>query len=534
MRSALLAIITLISLYGTASAVEMSGNKRLGLLLGESIQDINFQDFDKAETKLKTVLEAEPNNRYAKFYMGSLLYQTSRPAKAIPYLEDVLSSDLRFEGDSALLAACYLAADMPEKALPIYEALLAEDPSNEANAFQYATALEKTGESERAKAYYQSIIEAQGQYADAARFQLGIIKMQLGAYRSASDQFRQIDPKSAYGPTAKSYLDALAPTLKPVSLFVSYEYFYNTNPGSATSTFAKGAVIQTPPKASRGQTVSASLFTGAWEISDRIQSRFSYTYYGTFHTDSSAKSNDFVGHFVTPSASLAITPEWKLEGKIEYQLFDLGKHRLSMNYGGTLSLNYARTDGRRSAYASLNYMRKRYTNNFGDPGIQVDMTYLDANSPTLGLGGSITYSSLNAVLGADYKLLFERTLENTNPLLNEKSRDSAYREHSITLNHHLPFGGFVSMLDKLSMDISLGYSYRGYRYQQSGTSLPSIKPGNFLTAVTRKASGKFQYLLWPKYSLNLAAGADWARAKSSSTELSYQQARYFGQLSASF
>ncbi len=503
----------------------------IGALLGEAIEDINFQDFDIAERKLTQVLQVEPENPYAKYYMASLLTQTKRAKEAVPYLESIKDSANLFPDYQRLLASTYMAAGTPEKAIPIYKAMLEENPLDEENMFQYANALEQNGEYNRAMAYYHQLIKTDSAYADAAHFQLANIMMIFGANRHANEQFGRIADTSAYAATVKAYQTSLAPALKPFGLYLSAEYFVNDNPGSASSTYAKGAVPQAAPQSSAGQTWVASLSSAAWEINYKLQTKFAYTYYTTLYRESFAKSNDFTGHFFAPTLTYAFSPQLKLEGKIDYQILNLGEYNLSHNYGGALNLRYTAKDSLSSWYASISYIRKRYNQAFGDVGAKVNMQYLDANSPTLGAGGYIIYSDAGAMFSMDYSLLFERTLTNTNAVLNEKAQDSVFREHSLSLNHHLPLD---TISQGLSFDVSAGYTFRNYLNPQSGTSLPSIKPGNYFTAQTTTASAKIQYGMGTAYNLNVVLGYDWTKATSQATELSYDQTRYYTQLSGSF
>ncbi len=503
----------------------------IGALLGEAIEDINFQDFDIAEKKLTQVLESEPENPYAKYYMASLLAQTKRAKTAIPYLESIKDYSNLFPDYQHLLTSTYMAANMPEKAIPIYKSMLEQNPFDFENIFQYAIALEQGGQYDYAMVYYHQLTQSNSPYADAAHFQLGNMMMAFGANRHANAQFNQIETTSVYATTAKEYQASLVSTLKPFSLYLSAEYFINDNPGSASSTYAKGAVPQAAPQSSAGQTWVAALSSTAWEVNYKLQTKFAYTYYATTYNENFAKSNNFTGHFFAPTLTYTFSPQLKLEGKLDYQIFNLGEDNLSNNYGGSLKLNYNAKDNLSSLYASLSYMRKRYNHAFGAVGFEVDMQYLDANSPTLGTGGYIIYSDTGAMLSIDYSLLFERTLTNTNAVLNEKAQDSVFREHSLSLNHHLPLS---TIYQGISFDVSAGYTYRNYLNPQSGTSLPSIKPGNYFTAQTTTASTKIQYNISTTYNLNVVLGYDWAKATSQATELSYTQTRYYTQLSGSY
>jgi hypothetical protein len=463
--------------------------------------------------------------------MGSLLSQTKRAIAAIPYLESVKDFSDLFPDYQHLLTSTYMSAGMPKKAIPIYKAMLEKNPFDSENIFQYANALEQSGEYDYAIVYYHQLTKENSSYADAANFQLGNIMMLFGANRHANALFSHIADTSAYASTAKKYQVSLAPALKPFNLYLSTEYFINDNPGAASSTYAKGAVPQAVAKSSAGQTWVASLSSASWEINYRLQTKLAYTYYTTSYRENFAKSNNFTGHFFAPTLTYAFSPQLKLESKFDYQVFNLGEDNLSNNYGVALNLRYNAKDNLSSWYTSLSYMRKRYNHAFGSVGAKVDMQYLDANSPTIGAGGYIVYSDYYAVLSIDYSLLFERTLKNTNAVLNEKAQDSVFREHNLSINHHLPLD---TISQGLSFDVSMGYTYRNYLNPQSGTSLPSIKPGNYFTAQTTTVNTKIQYDIGTAYNLSVILGYDWVKASSQATELSYAQTRYYTQLSGSY
>jgi len=502
-----------------------------GALLGEAIEDINFQDFEIAEQKLTQVLKVEPENPYAKYYMASLLSQTKRPAAAVPLLESIKPSANLFPDFYTLLASVYLSADLPKKALPIYQQMYEDDMSDSERAFQYANALEQAGDIDLALAYYHLLTSKDTPYTDAAHFQIANVYMQLGANQTAYHELSHLKQSEAYGATAIAYQESLEGSFRPISIFLSGEYFYSDNPGAISSTYAKGAVPQVAAQGSAGQTLIASLSSMNWEISPHWQSKFAYTYFASFYTESFAKSSEFTGHFFTPSITYALSPQWQIEGKLDYQLLFLGPNKLSNNYGAGISVNYTTKDQVYNAHASLNYTLKRHNPAFGDAGATINMQYLDANSTALAAGGYLIYSDYNAVFSLDYNLLLENTLSQSNPILSEKAKDSEFREHTLSLNHHLPFAGDY---EGLSFDISLSYSYRNYLNPQSGTSLPSIKPGNYFTAETTNAGVKIQYLVYPEYNINVALGVDSNQGKSQAVELSYAQTKYYGQISGSY
>ena len=273
-------------------------------LLNQSIQHYQFQDFEAAVEGFRQVIEAEPDNTMAHYYLGLSLQQTGKAADALPYLEKAAQSENPPEGIQDTLAGAYMAAGKPEKALPYFSEKYKASPENEDVAFQYASGLQATGKETEASVIFRRLIEQKGKYADASRFQLGNIYSGYSAYVSAVDIFKTVDPGSPYGEASKAYIDALSPMTKPFNVYLSAERFYNDNPASSSATITGGA--STAEGGSRGQTFIGMVSTRALELGDRLQAKLGYLYYGTFYTLDFAKDSNFVGHFINPSLTYFI------------------------------------------------------------------------------------------------------------------------------------------------------------------------------------------------------------------------------------
>lgn len=505
-------------------------------LLNQAVQDYQFQDFKEAKSKLQQVLKAEPDNMMAHYYMGLVLQQTGEVKEAVHHLEIVAKSDVAPEGIEGELAAAYLAAGQPQQALPYYRRHYQANPEDETVAFQYASSLQGIGDNDAAAAIYRKLIKAKGQYTDAARFQLGQIMSSRGAYVSAVDLMRAINPQSPYGGVASSYIEALAPMTRPISIYASAEYFHNSNPSSASARTTQAAGVA---GSSHGLTLIGSIGTRAWEMSDRAQAKLSYLYYATFYTKDFAKDNNFVGHFINPLFSYHPNASTKIDLKGEAQFFYFNQQRLSSNFGGTLTGTWTRESGQ-SANLHGGYLKKLYTGTYVSTGgaLPTTLRYLDANSWSMGAGATLLASAWGerwadwgGNLLLDYTFTDERTLNaNAAGDLGIQARDSRYRQHALNADVTVPLTGILSRLSILG---TVNYLYQDYLNTQSSLTYASAA-GSQIKAISLTGNVKLQALLWKKLGLNLAVGIERSRSRSLADTLNYEANRYFGQLSGAY
>lgn len=527
MRRRPIVLLFLILLPGAALAQEAKPQD-LGVLLGQGIQDYQFQAFDQARQKLQAVLAVEPDNPYALHYLGRVEYETNHPQRAVELLEHQIRTGTRFEGDAELLANAYLRAGMLDKALNLAKQLHRSQPDQPSITFLLANVRETRGEYAEALKLYEHLVRNPG-YADAARFQRGSIFMRHQAFHKANAEFAAIRKDGSYGQAATQYLDALRPAVQPLSLSATVQYFYNDNPGSASSVQAKGAIpsVTTP---SAGSMAMLSLNTTSLDLGLHAHAQLGYSYLSIAHVNREAKANDFAMHMLQLIGTWVFNPNWTLTGVASAQRNLLDRMHLNDTYNGNLTIAYTPGSRRWQAHADLGISLKRHSNAFGRGYAVTDMTYLDADSPSAGFGGAWFFDNGASVQGS-YLFQLERTLKNINPVLNQKSRDSYFRQHNLSASGHLPFTGSLS---RLSLDASASYYYRSYLYQQSGITLPSIHPGRYLRAIGKSGDLVLNALLWKRWSLSLSAGIHWEQARSDARELSYRQKKYYGQISARF
>ncbi|MDX8389023.1 MAG: tetratricopeptide repeat protein [Mariprofundaceae bacterium] len=496
-------------------------------LLEQAIEDYNFQDYDVAREKFEEVLATEPNNISAHYYLGVLFKHQGALDKAIEHLEIVAAVSPKPEGVDKALAEAYMAAKAYEKGLPFYRQQYQSNPDNEVDALQYGKALQQSGEDDMAVEVYQALIEGGGKYADPARYQLGQIYSTKQAYVTAVELFRAIDPTSPFGGVASSYIDALSPMTRPVSFYLSGEYFHNTNPSSTSASLINQGDTGS---ASNGATIMGSVSSRGMEIGDRFTGKLSYLYYGTFYSDEEAKTNDFYGHFFNPMLSYLPSNRLKIDLKGDVQIFNYNRQKLSDNLGATLTATW-KLDHGRSINVSGSYLNKRYSTTYqADAETNISLAYLDAANISVGVGTVLAMQGWNGSLKLGYKFGDERVSNEGDIELGSKASDSRYREHAIRADASQSFSG---MFSRLTLMANLGLTYKNYLNEQSGQTYPDAA-GELVNARTLSAGVRLQGLIWKAAALNLAMGAERTRSYSTADSLDYVSNRYFAQLTSSF
>lgn len=496
-------------------------------LLSEAIQHYQFQDFEKAEHSLEEVLNAEPENVTAHYYLGLVLQQTGKVKDALPHLEIAARSEAPPEGIEGTLASAYMTAGEPNKALPYYRKQHQAFPDNEGITFQYASALQAAGNERESSALFQSLIARNGQYADPSRYQIGVTLSGFGAYSSAVEQFKAVDPKSPYGNAAKAYIDALAPSTKPINVYLSAEHFYNDNPSTSSATIT---ATEAAGGGSLGDSFIGQVSTRGMQISDRLQAKLGYLYYGTFYAKDFAKDNNFVGHFINPSLTYHFTSKDTVNLKGDVQFYYFNQQKLSSNYGGTLTVTH-NMDGGHSANLHAAYIDKTYTGSYSSGGTISTLKYLDARNWSAGIGGTVVASQgWPASLSVDYTFSDERNKSNTDATLNTKAQDSRYHDHaaSVDLTLPTPLDGFFS---RFSLAGNLNYSRKDYPNVQSGNVYSDVT-GQKIKVRSLTWGGKLKIEIWEKISLNAVLGYEQNMSHSHTSTLTYDTNRYYGQLSA--
>jgi len=505
-------------------------------LLDEAIQDYQFQDYDMAEGKFRSIIDQAPGNISAHYFLGVILSQKGKYEEAIEHLELVAKAPVAVEGIDEALAQAYQGAGRFDKALPLNKKRYLASPNNDALAFQYGVNLQKTGANAEAKKIYDRLIEKNGVYAGPAHYQMGEMLYNEQSYIAAIKEFEAVDPESPYGAAAKAYSSALAPLTRPFSAYLSTEYFYNdnVNSGSRTGTVASGKI------GSQGFTLIGVLSTRQFELANKLKAKLGYLYYGIFHTVNkgpaeNAKAYDFSGHFLNPEVSFHPSQAMDFKLKGDFQFFNYNHQNLADNYGGTLTATRYLASKQGSANLHVGYLKKNYTSAYTSTdttGIisTQSLAYLDAETWSYGVGATYSGKMWPANLTIDYTYNDEQTINST-----VKALESAFTEHVVRGDVRLPFTGSLSRFALLG---NASYSEKRYRGLPSTVFFrqvyTDVAANQRIDATLTTLGVKLQAMLWQKIGLTATAGYEQTESKSNTASLTYKSKKYFGQLSASY
>jgi len=502
-------------------------------LLDEAIQDYQFQDYDLAEEKFRSVIGQAPGNLSAHYFLGVILTQQGNYEEAINHLEQVASAPVAVEGIDDALVQAYQGANQFDKALPINKKRYLANPEDDAKAFAYGVSLQKTGANAEAKKVYGRLIERNGVYAGPAHYQMGEMLYSEQSYVAAIKEFEAVDPESPYGAAAQAYSSALAPLTRPFNAYLSTEYFYNdnVNSGSKTGTVATGNI------GSQGFTLIGMLSTRQFEITNKIKAKLGYLYYGILHSVNNgpaqnAKAYDFSGHFINPEISFQPNQKMDFKLKGDIQLFNYNHQKLGDNYGATFTATRYLESKQGSANLHVAYLKKKYTTAYTSTDTNgivstQSLGYLDANTWSYGIGGTYTGKMWPASLTLDYTFNDEKTINST-----VKALESKFKEHAVRADVRLPFTGSLSRFSLLG---NASYSDKKYNSVSVVRQVYTDVGVNQRVEATLTTLGiKLQAMLWQKIGLTGSIGYEQSKSSSNTSLLTYKSKKYMGQLSASY
>ncbi len=506
-------------------------------LLDEAIQDYQFQDYEIAEEKFRSVIDQAAGNLSAHYFLGVILTQKGKYEEAIEHLEHVAKAPVAVEGIDDALVQAYQGANQFDKALPINKKRYIASPEDDAKAFAYGVSLQKTGADAEAKKIYARLIERNGVYAGPAHYQMGEMLYNEQSYIAAIKEFEAVDPESPYGAAAKAYSSALAPLTRPFNVYLSTEYFYNDNVNSGSKTGTVGS----EKLGSQGVTLIGLLSTRQFELSRSIKAKLGYLYYGIMYSKNdgpaqNAKAFDFHGHFINPEISFHPNQQMDFRLKGDIQLFDYNHQKLADNYGATFTATRYLESKQGSANLHVAYLQKNYTGAYTstDPTTTLSstqsLTYLDANTWSYGIGATYTGKEWPANLTVDYTFNDENTVNST-----VKALESGFQEHMVRADLRVPFTG---QLSKLALLGSASYSDRKYNTLPSSVLTrqvyTDVAANQRIESTLTTVGVKLQASLWEKIGLTATVGYEQTKSTSNTTSLTYKSKKYFGQLSASY
>ncbi len=491
-------------------------------ILGEAIRRYEAGEYAAAEKELARVVTAEPENQAAHYYLGMAYYYQGRTAEAIPWLERAAAGSEPLAGLDAFLAGLYLTVGEVWKALPYYTGAYRTDPNDETVAYGYALGLKDIGRGDEAKAIFRHLAAGTGEVADAARYELGAILVEEGAYVSAVKRFRAVSVDSPYAEAASAYAESLAAFTRPLNLFGSLECFYDDNPASSSS---ERLGQQARIGGSAGTAVTLMANTRHYELGDTVGAKLQYLFYGLFYHNDDAGAYEFVSHSIEPGLRWHAGRFIDLTLGMDWRAVYLGGQDYSTAIGGSLVAEWRKGRGR-SVRLNATYTRTRYTDAYASGSAVSSLEYLDADSYGIGVGSDLNFG--RSTLNLDYTFSYEDTLNRDDPRFGTWAADSRFRMHALAATFQSPLRG---RLRGVSAIASANYSHRLHPVPQSGELYPSVA-GQRLTIDLLVLGARLQVSPWKEADVNLAFGVERTESSSAATAFDYVRNRYFLQLSA--
>jgi tetratricopeptide (TPR) repeat protein len=100
----------------------------------QALNDYNAKNLDRAETGFKEILEAEPNNAEAHYYLGNIYYRRQQFETALPHFERAAKTDGKAVDKLMALGETQRALKQFDRAIVQYQKVIGFDPNN-ANAY---------------------------------------------------------------------------------------------------------------------------------------------------------------------------------------------------------------------------------------------------------------------------------------------------------------------------------------------------------------------------------------------------------------
>jgi len=484
-------------------------------------------DLQKASEYFSEILQRNPDNAYANYYLGAIFVKIDDPVKAIVYLEKAAQSKEEIDGLDAYLSSVYVKAGMFEKALPYIRKQHEMNPGNEDVAIQYGKLLKDLGNEDKAIEVFQAVVNGGGGQVDSAKYYQGVIYTGRGMYSTAISLFGSVNPQSPYGDASKQYIDSLATTTKPLTAYLALDYFYNDNPESDAIALVPGQIFTGGAKKSTGINQTISINTRSFEAGSNWKANLGYLYYAIKYDESFAKKYDYTGNYIKPHVEYIFSKDKKINIDLKYSIVDFNQQNLSNSY--SLAAQYYRKhDDGDSHYFSLGGQVDSYTDAFkSTPTSQpTSMKYKDA--VVFNIDGGIVLNAPQqagtVTLTGAYK---ECLPDNENdPLLGSRASDYRYREGVLGANLAVPFR-------KVSFDGTFNFSYRDYLNVQTG-QLYNSAVGKNIAAVNLTFGAKIIYLINQDFGLRLTGGVERNESESQADELNTVSNNYFIQISGSF
>ncbi len=109
----------------------------------QALNDYNAKNFDKAEAGFKEVIESDPKNADAHYYLGNIYYDRKQYETSLPHFEQAAKLDFKSTDKIMAWGEAQRALKQYDRAIVQYQRVIGFDPNN-ANAY-YALGLTYIG-----------------------------------------------------------------------------------------------------------------------------------------------------------------------------------------------------------------------------------------------------------------------------------------------------------------------------------------------------------------------------------------------------
>lgn len=118
----------------SATPATQNSPAKTGGNLQQAINDYNAKNFDKAETGFKEVLQSEPNNGDANFYLGNIYYNQKKYDASLPYFLQAAKTDSKSVEKLMALGENQRVLKQFDTAIVQFQKVIGFEPNN-ANAY---------------------------------------------------------------------------------------------------------------------------------------------------------------------------------------------------------------------------------------------------------------------------------------------------------------------------------------------------------------------------------------------------------------
>lgn len=292
-RALLVLLFTALLGFAAMHAPAWAQTTEADVFVAQAVLDFEEGRYDAALANLRRALAIEPNHVEALYFMGAVLMAQSKPAEAVPFLEQARARSRTDPAIAFQLGLAYFAQEQYDKAQPLLEEAFQRQPTLDGAGYY-------VGFLRYRKKDYRGALEAfrVGRTASAdlqqlTRFYSGLALTVLGLPAQASAEIEQAlrtAPSSALtGPVERlrETIVAARDRQRRLSIDVRVGAFYDDNVAVIPTSDLHEPVVATL-RAQRHES-PGELFgvrgEYAWLRTDAWEATAGYSFFGTYNND---------------------------------------------------------------------------------------------------------------------------------------------------------------------------------------------------------------------------------------------------------